>query len=141
MVPKNCYLADTGLFVAFFRENDYYHKWAIDIFRTIEPPFFVCESVISETLFQSNKQNIGKILDLIESGVVEISFDLSKEKDSVFKLMRKYADLPMSLADACLVRMSEMNPYAVIITLDKHFETYRKHRRNKLSVLIPPDLP
>jgi hypothetical protein len=40
-------------------------------------------------------------------------------------------------ADACLVRMAELQPDASVWTLDRHFHFYRKHRRQTLSLVTP----
>ncbi len=53
--------------------------------------------------------------------------------------MRRYANVPMSLADACLVRMSELAAGCVLFTLDGDFRIYRRHRRQKIPLVIPPD--
>jgi hypothetical protein len=54
-------------------------------------------------------------------------FDLSDELEPVLKLMHKYADAPMSLADACLVRMTEALADPVLLTTDTDFRIYRRH--------------
>ncbi len=46
----------------------------------------------------------------------------------------------MSLADACLVRMSELAPECVVFTLDNDFRIYRRHKRQRISLLIPPNV-
>jgi predicted nucleic acid-binding protein len=53
------------------------------------------------------------------------------------RLMEKYADVPMSLADACLVRMSEAASDAVILTTDRDFRIYRRHGRQVVPCLTP----
>jgi predicted nucleic acid-binding protein len=52
-------------------------------------------------------------------------------------LMRKYGDVPMSLADACLVRLAEIIPHSIVLTLDRDFTVYRKHGRQVIPLLIP----
>ena len=51
--------------------------------------------------------------------------------------MRKYADVPMSLADACLVRMAELNAHSSVLTLDRDFRVYRKHGRQVIPLAMP----
>ncbi len=55
-------------------------------------------------------------------------------------LMKRYENVPMSLADACLVRMSELIPGSVILTLDSDFRIYRKNRNEAIDLIIPVDL-
>lgn len=51
--------------------------------------------------------------------------------------MRRYADVPMSLADACLVRMSELSDDASVLTLDSDFRIYRRLGRQAIPLLTP----
>ncbi|PYN91643.1 MAG: hypothetical protein DMD91_33840 [Candidatus Rokuibacteriota bacterium] len=65
------------------------------------------------------------------------AFDLADELDRVLDLVRKYANVPMSLADACLVRMSEMLSDPVILTTDADFRIYRRHGRQVVPCMTP----
>ena len=53
--------------------------------------------------------------------------------------IERYANVPMSLADSCLVRMSELLGESLLFTLDSDFRIYRRHGRQKIPLLIPPD--
>ena len=55
-------------------------------------------------------------------------------------LMAKYADVPMSLADACLVRMTELDGSREVMTLDGDFLVYRRHGRHVIPLMMPPEL-
>jgi hypothetical protein len=52
-------------------------------------------------------------------------------------LMTKYATVPMSLADACLVRMTELNSGSTVLTLDRDFRVYRRTGRHVVPVIAP----
>ena len=52
---------------------------------------------------------------------------------------KKYRDQPISLADACIVRMAELYDRHSVLTLDSDFLVYRKHGRVPLAVLYPAD--
>ena len=52
-------------------------------------------------------------------------------------LMRRYGDSPMSLADACLVRLSELHSDCQVFTLDAHFRRDRRHGRHVIPLLAP----
>ena len=65
------------------------------------------------------------------------AFDLDNDVESVLKLLQKYADVPMSLADACLVRMTETLPDPIILTTDSDFRIYRRHSRQMVPCLMP----
>jgi predicted nucleic acid-binding protein len=71
--------------------------------------------------------------------VIRVAFDLAAEQAPVAALLRQYADVPMSLADACLVRMSELAGESVVFTIDSDFRVYRRHRRQKVPLRMPPD--
>jgi predicted nucleic acid-binding protein len=98
-----------------------------------------CESVISEALFLLRGVNGGarKIAELLSDGGLRIGFTLASESASVCGLLDKYSDVPMSLADACLVRMTELYPKHALLTLDADFRIYRRHRHRDLPLIIP----
>ena len=70
-----------------------------------------------------------RLIDLIRRGLLVLPFQLRDNHDSVATLMRRYSDVPMSLADACLVRMSKQFTGSTVLTLDKDFRIYRQHGR------------
>jgi len=74
---------------------------------------------------------------LLRRGAVVLRFDLGHELAPVLDLMRKYRDVPMGLADACLVRMTEVLLGPVILTTDTDFRLYRRHSRQIIPVLLP----
>jgi hypothetical protein len=81
----------------------------------------------------------GAALELFERGALRLDFDLDANLAVVSRLMHRYAHVPMSLADACLVRLSELVAECVVFTLDSDFRIYRRHGRQKIPLLIPPD--
>jgi uncharacterized protein len=54
-------------------------------------------------------------------------------------LVAKYGDVPMSFADACLVRLSELYPDAPILTLDSDFLIYRRKKNERLLAVLPAE--
>ncbi len=62
---------------------------------------------------------------------------MEAEAEALKHLLRRYHDVPMDLADACLVRMTELYPNCTLLTLDSDFQIYRKHRREIISVIFP----
>lgn len=69
-------------------------------------------------------------------GVV-VAFDLARDLEAVLRLMQKYANLPMSVADACLVRMTETLADPIVLTTDRDFGVYRRHSRNAIPCVTP----
>src|SRR4051812_18036839 len=130
---------DPGPLVAFLNARDSFHRWAMETLDTIEPPLHTCESVISEACFlvRHLKGGPDAVLSLISRGILALDFHLDSEHVAVKKLMTKYGSVPMSLADACLVRMTELDHDLTIITLDDDFRVYRRHGRQAVPVIMP----
>jgi uncharacterized protein len=132
-------IVDTGPLVAFLVQTDLHHNWAVEQFRNLQAPLLTCEPVLTEAFYLVSRLRSGSIrfFELLASGVVNVEFDLLTEHEALRKLVLKYADLPMSLADACLVRMTELIDDATVLTVDYHFRTYRKNGRQMIPLLIP----
>ena len=77
------------------------------------------------------------IAALLRRGALVSSFHLDEDVEEVLKLMQKYVDMPMSLADACLVRMTEALPDPVLLTTDTDFRIYRRHGRQTIPSVMP----
>jgi uncharacterized protein len=132
-------ILDTGPLVAFLNRRDTHHRWAREIFETVAVPARTCESVISEACFRLRAVNGGpqSVLELVRDGLVSVAFHLSQEVPRIEQLMRKYADVPISLADGCLVRMSEQDLRATVLTVDSDFHRYRRNGREVIPVAMP----
>ena len=132
-------LLDTGPIVALLNRRDNHHSWAREVLDTLEPPIFTCESVVSEACFLLRGLAGGPdaVLDLLVADVVRIDFQMESEIAALRALMRKFANVPMSLADACLVRMTELDTQSVIVTLDSDFRVYRRNRRQLIPTIMP----
>ena len=132
-------LADTGPLVAYVSETDQHHRWAVATFASFYEPVHTCEAVISEALFLLRSADLGieTFLQLLEREAVKIDFGLEENRADVLNLLRKYADQPMSLADACLVRMAELSNNCQVFTTDKDFLVYRRKGRGVIPLLAP----
>jgi hypothetical protein len=73
----------------------------------------------------------------LERKLIVVGFSLENQLTEIVGLLRRYADTPMSLADACLVRMAELIDGAVVFTTDIDFRTYRKHGRQTIHLITP----
>ena len=80
------------------------------------------------------------VLELLTRGTTKIDYRVEAEAGRLAKLMSRYAEVPMSLADACLVRMVEQQSDATVFTLDRDFRIYRVHGRRVIPVIMPSDL-
>lgn len=135
-------ILDTGPLVAFLNSRDKYHDWTVAQWSSIQPPLLTCEAVVSEACFLLRQWNKGasSVFELLERKVLEISFCLADHIVPVSALLKKYSSVPVSLADACLVRMAELHEHSSIITIDADFQIYRKHKRRVIPLLTPTDV-
>ena len=139
---KRQVLLDTGPLVAFLNRRDRYHGWARAQWEEIESPLWTCEAVISEACFilQSYPGASRAVMEMISRGIVQMPFRLEQEARRVSKLILKYQDVPMSVADACLVRMTEQTTESPVFTLDGDFKIYRRLGRQVIPTLMPGNL-
>ena len=132
-------LIDSGPLVAALCERDGHHRWARRHFEAADEPFVTCEAVISECLFLLDNIHDGKeaLCRLLERGVVIVDFSFTDQIQETIRLLRRYDDTPMSLADACLVRMSEQTNNTAVFTTDSDFRIYRRNGRHMIPVVMP----
>ncbi len=132
-------LVDTGPLFAYFDRRDRWHRWVVEHMSTLRPPFVTCEPVLTEACFLI-RRNGGRPADLLSwvaRGLLEIGVDLEADAAEIVRLMTRYQDTPMSLADACLVRLAERIPDCRLFTLDSDFAHYRRSGRRTIPLLIP----
>lgn len=131
-------LLDAGPWVAYLRAADTHHVWAREQFSARQE-FASCEAVLAEVCarlqYYGNDPCVA--LEFVKSGVVILDFNLQSNLVSVEKLMRKYRDQPMDLADACLVRMTEIEPRSLVVTTDEDFKVYRRNGREVVPHVLP----
>lgn len=77
-------------------------------------------------------------LSLLHKGVFKIGFHLEPEAETIERFMKRYRQVPMSLTDACLVRMSELHLHSRLLTIDTDFRIYRRRGRQVIPLIIPP---
>lgn len=132
-------IADTGPLVAYFDRDSEFHGWARDRFREFTDPLISCQPVLTEALFVLKRGGLDPdlILALVERGALICEFDIRREITALRRLLKKYRDLPATLADVCLVRMSELHADCTILTLDRDFRVYRRNGRRAIPVISP----
>jgi predicted nucleic acid-binding protein len=132
-------IVDTGPLVAFLNRRDAWHAWAREQFEELDAPFETCEAVVAETAFLLRNHDGGSaaLMALLTRRLVVCSFRLETSAQRVADLMGRYWNVPMSVADACLVRMSEEQPAAKLLTLDSDFRVYRKLGRQVIPLISP----
>ena len=130
-------LVDAGFVIALLSRRDRHHEWAVAQSSNLPPPWKTCDAVLSEAFHLLGARGRPALSALLRRGAVVLAFDLADELDRVLSLMQKYANVPMSLADACLVRMSETLADPVILTTDADFRIYRRHGRQVVPCRTP----
>ena len=130
-------IADTGFIVAFGNRDDRHHRWALDLAKTITEPLLTCEAVLAEAAFHLGSS--GYVLTLVQDELLRVAFDCTRNLEPLSALARRYADRQPDLADLCLIRMSELYPHHVVITIDeKDFRIFRRNKRETIPILSPP---
>lgn len=127
--------------MAYLSERDRFHAWARECFGKVAPPLVTCEPVLAEAVCLLGPGGL-KVLEMIERKAIELAFSLKTEAAAVHSLMQRYRNRrgrSMGLADACLVRMSELRPESVVLTVDRDFsEVYRRNGRQLIPTILPP---
>jgi predicted nucleic acid-binding protein len=100
---------------------------------------YTCEAVLSEACFLLRRSTGGAeaVLHLLERGLISVAFHLADEAAAVRRLLGRFRAVPMSLADACLVRLAELHAEPAVLTLDADFRIYRRHGRQVIPTLMP----
>jgi predicted nucleic acid-binding protein len=132
-------IVDTGPIVALLVAGDAHHAWAQRVWGELEPPLLTCEAVLSEAQFLVARfgGNPRSVLEFVRRGALRVAFEVENEVQRLLELEGSYRTLPMSLADACLVCMTEKLLHCRVITTDSHFRVYRRHGRRLIPVLMP----
>jgi predicted nucleic acid-binding protein len=132
-------IVDTGPLVAFFDRAERHHRWVAERIGELEAPLLVCEPVLTEALYllarHARAQDM--LFEFLQNGALVIALRVDENFSALRKLLDKYRDVPMSLADACVVRMAEIHERHAVLTLDADFSIYRKHGRAPLALIHP----
>ena len=130
-------LVDAGFLVALLSRRDSHHQWAAMQAPGHAPPWLTCEAVLSEAIHLLGARGAPALSEMLRRRALVVAFNLDSDVEPVIKLLQKYADVPISLADACLVRMTETLPDPVILTTDSDFRVYRRHSRQMVPCVMP----
>ena len=130
-------LVDAGFLVAMLSRRDFHHKWAVRQASENSPPWYTCEAVVSEAYHLLGERGGPGLNAVLSRRAVVSRFNLDDNVEAVVALLRKFTSVPMSFADACLVRMSETIADPLILTTDSDFHVYRRHGRQVVPVLCP----
>ncbi len=130
-------LVDAGFLIALLSRSDRYHLWAVGHATQYPPPWKTCDAVLSEAFHLLGRRGRPALTTLLRKEMVISSFDGTAELGRVLALMERYRDVPMSLADGCLVRMTELFSDHTLLTTDPDFRVYRRHGRQTIRAILP----
>lgn len=132
-------VVDTGPIVALLDADESTHDWVVERLGELRPPLLTCEAVLTEAAFLVARigADPGIVTDLVTRGLLTVVNLFDGESDAITRLLRRYSSTPMSLADACLVRVIERTPNATLLTLDSDFRVYRQKGRRIIPLLTP----
>ena len=130
---------DTGPLVAALDRRESHHRWAIGLFAELREPMWTCGAVLSETSFllDQHPPALARLRGLVFDGVIRPASEDAPLWNRALALMERYANVPMSFADACLVALAESTPGARLLTLDRDFLIYRLHDDKPMALLAP----
>jgi predicted nucleic acid-binding protein len=130
-------LVDAGFVVALLSSRDNHHEWAVTQASEFPPPWSTCEAVLSECFHLLGGRGAPNLGALVRRRALLVTFEFGKNVEPVLRLIEKYSDVPMSLADACLVRMTEALAEPIVLTTDEDFRFYRRHSRQVVPCVMP----
>lgn len=129
-------IVDTGPLVALFNRTDQHHEWVREVLSGLELPFWTCEPVLTEAAYLTGRPV--ELTQMVADGKLLIGLEIEEQSDSLTRLLRRYAGR-MDLADACVVRLSELHRQSRVFTTDRNdFSFYRRNGRELIPLLAPP---
>ncbi|MDO8349384.1 MAG: pilus assembly protein [Planctomycetota bacterium] len=132
------HILDAGPLIAALNRTDRYHEWACETLARLGSPFHTCPEVLAEAAAMTGQPQA--VVEMVQAGELLLDFDLQEQSAAVLLLLKKYHDRGMDLADACVVRMSELNRVCRVVTVDRtDFSVYRRNGRDTIPVLCPPE--
>jgi predicted nucleic acid-binding protein len=132
-------VVDTGPLVALVNPKDTHHSWAKQTFSIPGAHFLTCEAVLAESFHLLDPVANGRstLIQLCQLQFFQTAFRFEQEQTEILRLLKKYEDIRMDFADACLVRISDTVPDSVVWTIDSDFKIYRRSDRRVIPVLAP----
>ena len=131
-------LLDTGVIVALLDRSEQFHQRATNGIAELKMPLITCEPVIAETcyLLRQLRGAAETVLENVAAGIFQIPLQLSASAGDVRRILYKYRDQNIDLADACLIHLANEFGTGEILTLDGDFEVYRWGRDKPFHFLL-----
>ena len=132
-------VVDTGPIVAMLDADEANHDWVMSQMQRLRAPLVTCEAVLTEAAFLMSRAGVDSSIvpQLVTRGFVTIAKLFDDDAAQIVRLMARYRNVPMSLTDACLVKLVERTPNATLFTLDADFSIYRQKGRRLIPLLSP----
>jgi predicted nucleic acid-binding protein len=130
-------VVDASFLVTLLNRRDSHHEWAREQALSSPPPWMTCEAALSEAFHLLGSRHSANLAGLIGRLALISSFRFDENAEAVLRLQRKYSAVPMSFADACLVRMTEILADPLLLTTHLDFRIYRRHSRLTIPCILP----
>jgi len=109
------------------------------ILANLSPPLVTTWPCFTEAMYLAHRAGgwpMQRLLwQFVERRVLTLQESGRAETDRMAKLMEKYRDTPMDLADASLVAAAEVLGSSCIFSLDHHFRIYRREDSSAFEVV------
>jgi predicted nucleic acid-binding protein len=128
---------DSGPLVALLNRRDQWHAWVLEVLQEHAAAPWTCEPVLAEAAYLTGRT--ADIVAMVAEGALRVGLKIDEQADFVERLLRKYG-ARMDLADACVVRLSEMYRDSRVLTIDREdFSIYRRNGREVIPLIVPPE--
>jgi uncharacterized protein len=128
-------LIDAGPMIALFNSDDKYHAGIMDLLKNYRGILTTSWPVITEVCYMLsyNTDVLADFLKWINRGGAKIEDIAVPDLERIIELLQKYSDVPMDLADASLIVISERSNIMDIITIDSDYCIYRTAGKQMLN--------
>ncbi len=131
-------LIDSGPLIALFDKSDHYHPKVFGFLRDFKGELITTWAVITEVshMLDFNLQVQLDFMQWVERGGLNIAMIEQSELFVMRQMMQKYSNVPMDLADATLMYLSQRDKINHIISIDSDFDIYRTLKKQALHNLL-----
>ena len=129
---------DTEPRVAWFCPKDQHHPWALEAFSRLPTGGLVCEAVLAEACHLVAKDGVapGRVIQFVERGGLTLT-PLAGQLAEIRGLLDRYRNIRMDFADACVVRLAQLEEQSLICTTDSDFSVYQREAGDQITLLAP----
>ena len=131
-------IVDSGPLIALFDKNDKYHQVVVNFFRDFQGEFITTWAVITEVthMLDFNLKVQIDFLKWVELGALTLYNIEQSELREIIRMMSKYTNVPMDLADSTLMYVAQKEKITDIVSIDSDFDIYRTIKKQALCNLL-----